>query len=58
MTLTHADFISQTAYVVTVNTADDLAGNPLSGASYTWSFSTGPSTPTSYVYLPVVLRNY
>ena len=45
-----------TQYTVTVGQGvKDLIGNPLE-ADYTWSFSTG--SPSSQIYLPVVLRNH
>jgi hypothetical protein len=54
VTLDRASFVPQTAYTVTIIAADDLAGNPLAGAPYAWSFSTSRYR----VYLPLVAREY
>jgi hypothetical protein len=40
LTLTHSPFDYQTTYTVSVNAAEDEAGNPLSGAPVQWSFTT------------------
>ncbi|MCP4544680.1 MAG: Ig-like domain-containing protein, partial [Chloroflexi bacterium] len=40
VTLTHNAFMTGTLYTVTVTAADDLADNPLDGASVIWSFTT------------------
>jgi hypothetical protein len=45
VTLTHYAFSSGTLYTVTVTAANDLAGNPLSNAPYTWHFTTIDITP-------------
>jgi hypothetical protein len=52
-TLNHNPFAGLTVHTVTVATAVDLAGNPLSGAPYAWRFTTAPS---QWVYLPLMLR--
>ncbi len=54
LTVSHVPFIVQTLYTVTLTAADDLAGNDLVGAPYTWQFTTGGHQ----IYLPVVLRTY
>jgi len=53
-TLNHNPFASLTVHTVTVATAADLAGNPLSGAPYAWRFTTAPS---QWMYFPLVLRD-
>jgi hypothetical protein len=50
--LTHGTFAYSTTYTVTVDAADDLAGNPLLGGPYAWRFETIPTR----VYLPLVMR--
>ncbi len=47
LTLTHADFAASTNYAVTLNAAQDVAGNNLSSLPYTWNFTTKSSTPSS-----------
>jgi uncharacterized repeat protein (TIGR01451 family) len=54
VTLTHDLFAYLTTYTVTVTAANDLAGNSLSDAPYTWSFTTVPYR----MYLPVMLKNH
>ncbi len=54
VTLTHAPFTTTTHYTVTVVGAADLAGNALTNAPYSWSFTTGRGE--TYLYLPLVLR--
>jgi hypothetical protein len=43
--LAHNLFAYETAYTVTVSAADDLAGNPLANAPYTWGFTTAAARP-------------
>jgi methionine-rich copper-binding protein CopC len=50
--LTHNAFAPGTSYTITVTEAEDLAGNPLSDAPVTWSFTT-----LYKVYLPVTLKH-
>ena len=54
VTLHHADFDSGTVYNVNVTAADDLVGNPLSGAPYSWDFT----TRLYRIYLPLVLCDF
>jgi VCBS repeat-containing protein len=46
-TLNHNLFTYQTVYTISVTAADDLAGNPLSGAPVEWSFTTISTTDTT-----------
>jgi hypothetical protein len=57
VTLDHNPFEYQTTYTISV-TAEDLAGNVLSGAPYTWSFTTMPQQEPQRTYLPIVHKNY
>lgn len=41
LTLTHDDFAADTEYTVTIQSGQDLAGNSLTNAPYTWRFTTG-----------------
>lgn len=54
VTVTHSGFDFSTVYTVTIPEAQDLAGNPLEGTPYTWSFTTGEDL--TYLYLPLVIR--
>jgi uncharacterized repeat protein (TIGR01451 family) len=51
-TLDHAGFEAWTTYTVTVEAADDLAGNALEGRPVSWHFTTMRHT----LYLPLVLE--
>ena len=53
VTLTHNDFAPGTTYTVTILGARDLAGHPLDGVPWVWSFGT---TSSHVVYLPLVLK--
>ncbi len=54
LTVSHAPFASQTRYTATIAAANDLVGNALTDAPYTWQFTTGGYQ----IYLPVVLRAF
>jgi uncharacterized repeat protein (TIGR01451 family) len=54
VTLTHRPFVYSKTHSIAVTAADDLVGNSLSEAPYTWHFD----TELYRVYLPVVLRNW
>jgi uncharacterized repeat protein (TIGR01451 family) len=50
--LEHNPFTHDTLYMLTVTTAQDLAGNPLVGAPVMWQFTTG----SLKIYMPVAMR--
>ena len=52
VSLTHSPFHGWEDYTFTILVADDMAGNPLDGALYAWSFSVPPYS----VSLPIVLQ--
>lgn len=46
---THGDFVYSTSYTFTVTGAEDLAGNPLAGSSYEWTWTTEAEPPTGTI---------
>ncbi|MBN1656816.1 MAG: Ig-like domain-containing protein [Anaerolineae bacterium] len=54
--LQHAPFAVNTPYTFTIETAEDIAGNPLAPgpAPNPWSFTTG--TTLYHIYLPVLIK--
>ncbi len=46
VSLNHDPFAQQTTYSLTVTAANDLVGNPLANAPYSWSFGTASLTDT------------
>jgi hypothetical protein len=50
-TMEHGGLAAWTTYTVTVETADDLAGNPLDGRPVSWRFT----TVRTLLYLPLLL---